>query len=136
MAVSPSAVPVQNARGLTLVYFVTTKLIAATGFVYLFPNRPQLKGESFVVDLIGSIYLSERNLVAFKVFTSYAFFGNFRIPVWPALTHHLRIFSLSKQPVWVVAAVLVAARETIVLAYDGGCCGCRSPGTRTRRSPR
>lgn len=113
---------------MTLVYFVTTKLIAATGFAYLFPNRPQLKGESFVVDLIGSIYLTERNLVAFKVFTSYAFFGNFRIPVWPALIHHLRIFSLRKQPGWVVAAVLVAfpvgwlvaARETIVLAYDGG----------------
>lgn len=113
---------------MSLVYFVTTKLIAATGFAYLFPNRPQLKGESFVVDLIGSIYLSPRSLVAFKVFTSYAFFGTFRIPAWPALTHHLRIFSLSRQPGWVLAAVLVAfpvgflvaARETIGLAYDTG----------------
>jgi hypothetical protein len=113
---------------MTLVYFVTAKLIAATGFAYLFPNRPQLKGESFVVDLIGSIHLSPRSLVAFKVFTSRAFFGTLRIPAWPALTHHLRIFSLSRQPGWVVAVVLVAfpvgfvvaARETIALAYDGG----------------
>ena len=113
---------------MTLVYFVTTKLIAATGFAYLFPNRPQLRGESFIVDLMGSIYVKHRSLVAFKVFTSYAFFGNFRIPVGPALTHHLRIFSLRRQPGWVVAVVLVAfpvgflvaAEETIALAYDGG----------------
>ena len=93
---------------MALVYFVTIKLIAATGFAYLFPNMPHLKGESFIVDLVGTANISPRDLVGFKLFTSHAFFSTFRIPAWPALPHHLRIFSLRDQPRWVVAAVLLA----------------------------
>ena len=113
---------------MTLTYFVTAKLVAATGFAYLFPNRPQIKGESFVVELVGSIYLSPRNLIAFKTLTSRAFFGTFMIPAWPAITHHLRIFSFRRQPGWVAGAVfvafpvgfLVAAWATVELAYQEG----------------
>ncbi len=113
---------------MTMTFFVMAKLIAATGFAYLFPNRPALKGESFVVELVGSIHLSPRSLVAFKIFTSQAFFGSFMTPAWPALTHHLRIFSLRRQPGRLVAAVLVAfpvgflvaAWATIDLAYSNG----------------
>ena len=110
----------------TMVYFITAKLIAATGFAYLFPNWSHLKGGGFFVDLIGTTYLSPRSLVAFQVFTHDTFFGTFRIPAWPALAHILRIFS--HQPRWVVVAVfaafpvgfLVASGNTIALAYDEG----------------
>ena len=78
-----------------LTYFVVVKLIAATGFAYLFPNRPHLRGESFVSDLVGTEFLAPRSLIAFKVLTSNAFFGNFCMPAWPAITHHLRIFTMN-----------------------------------------
>ena len=91
-----------------LVYFVTVKLMAATGFVYLFPNFSHMKGETFIVDLVGSIHLAPRSLIGLKLFTSEAFFGSIRMPAWPAMVHHLRIFSLRQQPAWVTAAVVVA----------------------------
>ena len=93
---------------MTLVYFVTVKLMAATGFAYLFPDFSHMKGETFIVDLVGSIHLAPRSLIAFKLFTSRAFFGTIRMPAWPAMAHHLRIFSLREQPGWVTAAVVVA----------------------------
>ena len=83
---------------MTLTYFVTAKLVAATGFAYLLPNRTYLKGDMFVLDLIGSARLSHRQLIAYKVMTSKAFFGTFRIPAWPAIPHLFLIFSLDKQP--------------------------------------
>ena len=113
---------------MVLTFFVTVKLLAATGFPYLMPSWPNTKGESFIVDLIGSVHLSPQHLVALKVFTSHAFFGNIRLPAWPALPHHLRIFSLRDQPRWVTATVLVAfpvgflvaAWASIEVAYDKG----------------
>ena len=113
---------------MTLVYFVTVKLMAATGFAYLFPHFTHMKGETFIVDLIGSIHLSPRSLIAFKLFTSQAFFGTIRMPAWPAMAHQLRIFSLRQQPGWTTAAVvvafpvgfLVAAGATIERGYEEG----------------
>ena len=114
---------------MTLSYFVTAKLLAATGFAYLLPNRTYLKGDTFVLDLIGSAHLSHRQLIAYKIMTSKAFFGTFRIPAWPAIPHIFRIFSLDKQPLRVTLLVLlafptgflVASTATIQLAYaDGG----------------
>ncbi len=114
---------------IALTYFATAKLVAATGFAYLLPNKAHVKGKSFILDLIGSIHLSPRGLIAYQVFTSNAFFGTFRIPAWPAMPHIMRIFSLQRQPGWVTAVVLVAfpvgflvaATATIQLAYsDGG----------------
>ncbi len=102
---------------MALVYFVTVKLIAATGFAYLLPNRPHLKGEFMVVEMIGSAYMSARNLAAYKVFTSYAFFGHILIPAWPALPHHLRIFSFRKQPAWVMGTVLIAFVGGFLVAF-------------------
>ena len=92
-----------------LVHFATVKLIAATGFAYLFPSQPQLKGDFFITHLTGTEHLSQRSVVGFKVFTSLAFFGSGgRIPAWPAIVHHLRIFSIEKHPVWVTSTVIVA----------------------------
>ena len=113
---------------MTLTYFVIAKLVAATGFAYLLPNKPHIKGDSFLIELVGSAFQSPRSLVAFKVFTSNAFFGTFRIPAWPALPHCFRLFSLERQPGRLTAMVLIAfpigfvvlAVETISLAYEGG----------------
>ena len=113
---------------MTLTYFVVAKLVAATGFAYLLPNKPHIKGDSFLIELVGSAFQSPRSLVAFKVFTSNAFFGTFRIPAWPALPHCFRLFSLERQPGRLTAMVLIAfpigfvvlAVETISLAYEGG----------------
>ena len=113
---------------MTLVYFVTAKLMAATGFAYLLPNYSHMKGETFIFDLVGSIHLSPRSLIAFKLFASRAFFGTIRMPAWPAMVHHLRIFSLREQPWWVTAVVVVAfpvgffaiAVVTVERGYEGG----------------
>ncbi len=93
---------------MTMAYFVAVKLVAASGCAYIYPDRPYMKGESFFLELIGSIYVSPQKLVPFKVLTSFAFFGHFTIPAWPAMAHHLRIFSLKDQPGWVTAVVFVA----------------------------
>jgi len=111
---------------ISLAYFVTVKLIAATGFAPLFP-RP-MKGELIIEDLLGAARLAPRSLVGYKVFSSAAFFGSGRIQAWTAISHHLRIFSLERQPRWVIAAViaafpvafLAAAAATIELAYEEG----------------
>ena len=113
---------------MVLAYFVAVKLVAASGCAYIYPNRPYLKGESFFLELIGSIYIPPQRLVPFKVLTSFAFFGPFTIPAWPAMAHHLRIFSLRRQPRWVTAVVLLAfpvgfvaaAWALLDLVYDEG----------------
>ncbi len=113
---------------MTVSFFVTIKLIAATGFPYLMPTWANAKGGLFITDLVGSANLSAKNVVAFKLFVSQAFFGNIRLPAWPALPHHLRIFSLRFQPGRVCAVVLVAfpvgclvaSLCSITVAYDQG----------------
>ena len=111
-----------------LTFFVTVKLIAATGFPYLMPSWPNAQGGAFITELIGSNRLSAQQVVAFKLFTSSAFFGNIRLPVWPAIPHHLRIFSLRDQP-WLVGGTvlgafvvgfLVAVWASLEVAYDKG----------------
>lgn len=106
-------------------FFVTIKLIAATGFPYLMPHWPNAKGASFVLELIGSSQLSPQNLVAFKMFTSNAFFGNIRLPAWPALPHIMRIFPLSGRVVALVLVAfavgfLVSAWVSLGIAYEEG----------------
>ena len=113
---------------MVMIFFVTTKLVAATGFAYLTPTWGNAKGQLFITDLIGSANLSQQDLVSFKIFSGRLFFGNIRLPVWPALPHVLRIFSLRHQGKRIVVVVLlaffigfaVAAWATINMAYDVG----------------
>ena len=113
---------------MTMTFLVIVKLIAATGFPYLMPNWAHAKGETLITDLIGSAHLSQQQVVAFKMFASNAFFGNIRLPAWPALPHHLKIFSLRDQPGLVLAAVfvafpvgfLVAVWASLETAYEHG----------------
>ncbi len=88
-------------------YLVSMKMIAASGVAYIYPNRPFLKGEIFVLEL-ATTHVAPQNLVPYKVFTSHAFFGGFIIPAWPAIAHHLRIFDPRSKPVRMVAIVLAA----------------------------
>ena len=101
---------------MVIAFFVTVKMVAASGIAYLYPPRVYLKGDAFFLELVGSIYVPTRRLVPFKVFTSYAFLGHFTIPAWPAIAHHLRIFSLKRQPGWVAAVVLVSFPVGFVVA--------------------
>jgi len=113
---------------MVMTFFVTIKLVAATGFPYFTPSWANAKGNLFITDLIGSANLSPQNFVAYKIFASNLFFGNIRLPAWPAMPHLLRIFSLRDQPRRVVAMVLVAfpvgflvaVWATIEMAYDVG----------------
>ena len=101
---------------MVLTFLVTTKLIAATGFVYLMPSWPNAKGQIFVEELVGTSRLSEQDVVAWDLFTSQGFFGNIRLPAWPALPHLLRMFPFNVQPKRVVAAVLLAFVTGAVVA--------------------
>ena len=111
---------------LTLVIFVTVKLVAATGCSYLFSAH--MGGDNFVVNLVGTTHVSPQSLVGIKIFACGPFFPSLRIPAWPAITHHLYIFSLRRQPLWVVAVVfaafpvgfLAASSLTLDLAYGDG----------------
>jgi hypothetical protein len=113
---------------MVLTLLATAKLIAATGFAYLLPYRPYLKGDGFIEEVVGTIKIPARELTAMKIFTSKAFFGTFLIPAWPAIPHIFRMFSLRRQPGWVMAAVfvafpvgfLVAAATLIELVYTEG----------------
>ena len=113
---------------MVIAYFMTVKLLAASGCAYIYPDRPYMKGESFFTELMGSIYISPQRLVPFKIFTSYIFFGHFSIPAWPAMGHLFRIFSFRKQPGWFAALVFVAfpvgfvtaAWAILDLSYDEG----------------
>ena len=100
--------PLDILGSMLLFHVIAVKLVAASGCAYIFPNRPFLKGETFVLELIGSTYVSPQRLVPYKMFTSYALLGRFIIPVLPAIPHHLRIFSFRRQPGWVPLTVLVA----------------------------
>ncbi|MFT5367673.1 MAG: hypothetical protein ACI8V2_002634 [Candidatus Latescibacterota bacterium] len=95
-------------------YFVVAKYTAMTGCSYLFPVGA--KGGGIIESLGGTATLSRSNIVALGLINSSAFFGNTRIPAWPALPHHLRLFSgLTTRRSWVF--------WTVVLAFAAGFLG-------------
>ena len=104
---------------MSLTFFVTAKLVAATGFAYLVPYRPFLKGAPFIVDLVGTTSISPRGLAGWHLFTSPAFFGGSLIPAWPALTHFLRLFSLRRQPLAVTSVALGAFAVAFLASVVG-----------------
>ena len=101
---------------MVLTYLVIVKLIATTGCGYLLADWSHMKAETFVQELLGTVRISPQSFVAYRMISSRAFFGNLRIPAWPALPHILRVFSLKKQPRWVAALVFVAFPVGFLLA--------------------
>ncbi|MCZ6631770.1 MAG: hypothetical protein O7G87_00055 [bacterium] len=88
-------------------YFTVTKYTAASGFSYLFPVGG--KGGSILQSLMGTAELTRANFVGLGLINSSVFFGNSRIPAWPSLPHHLRLFGGVEQGRrWVPWAVILA----------------------------
>lgn len=71
-------------------YFTVSKFIALTGFPYLFPVGR--KGGEILQMFTGTANLGNSDFIGLGFINSNAFFGNIRIPAWPALPHHLRMF--------------------------------------------
>ena len=92
---------------LYVAYFTVAKYTAASGFSYLFPVGA--KGGGILQSLVGTSELSHRDFVAIGLVNSSAFFGNSRIPAWPALPHHLKLFgSMASRRGWVFWIALLA----------------------------
>ena len=87
-------------------YFTIAKYTAASGFPYLFPVGG--KGGEILQTFVGTTNLSSENMVGLGMINSSAFFGNSRIPAWPALPHHLKLFSNEHNRRWVFWIVLLA----------------------------
>ena len=89
-----------------IAYLTVMKYIAASGFVYLFPSG--VKGGSIIQSLLGTSILSPKNLIGLGVINSTAFFGGSRIPAWPALPHHFKIFERMRRRPLIAAIVFIA----------------------------
>jgi len=107
---------------LFLAYLTVAKFTAASGFTHLLP--PGSKGGGMVKTFMGTSNLTPGDFVGIHLVNSSAFFGNDRIPAWPALPHHFKIFSAIKQrrilyiAVWAFTIGLLASFTYIIyLAY-------------------
>ena len=87
-------------------YFTIAKYTAASGFSYLFPVGG--KGGQILQIFTGTATLTQENIVALGLINSSAFFGNSRIPAWPALPHHLKLLGEDFHRRWVFWIVLLA----------------------------
>jgi hypothetical protein len=79
---------------LYIAYFTIAKYTAASGFSYLFPVG--VRGGPIIESLVGYSAFGRKEVVGLGLVNSNMFFGNYRIPVWPALPHHLKLFSSEK----------------------------------------
>jgi hypothetical protein len=81
---------------LYLAYLTVAKFTAASGFTHLLP--PGSKGGGILQTFTGTARLTPGDFVGLGLVNSSAFFGNDRIPAWPALPHHFKLFNLDKGP--------------------------------------
>ena len=70
-------------------YLTVAKFTAASGFPHLLPVYS--KGGGMVYTFAGTANLTPSDFVGIEFVSSSAFFGNNRIPAWPALPHHLKL---------------------------------------------
>lgn len=88
---------------LFLAYLTVAKFTAASGFTHLLP--PGSKGGGMVQTFAGTNHLTPGDFVGINMVNSSAFFGNDRIPAWPALPHHFKLFNQNKHPRLVYLAI-------------------------------
>jgi hypothetical protein len=106
-----------------IAYFTVMKFTALTGFSYLFPVGA--KGGAILETLLGTANLTSRDYVGLGLINSSAFFGNSRIPAWPAIPHHLKLFgkrssatrSIGSVPVAFLVGLLASCIFIIYLGY-------------------
>ena len=92
---------------LYIAYLIVAKFTAASGFTHLFPVA--VKGGPMLETLVGTANLSRGDLVGIGMVNTGAFFGNLRIPAWPALPHHFKLLSsLTRRRSLVVWLALLA----------------------------
>ena len=109
-----------------IAYFTVAKFTALTGFSYLFPAAT--KGGAIVETLVGTANLTNRDYVGLGLINSSAFFGNSRIPAWPAIPHHLKLFgrptssarSVGSVPIAFVTGLVASCVFIIYLGYSHG----------------
>ena len=108
-------------------YLTVAKFTAASGFPHLFP--PMGKGGGMVQTMVGTARLEPGDFVGIGLVNSSAFFGNTRIPAWPALPHHFKLLGdkgwktagLSNMAMLAFAAGLLASFLFVIhLAYTHG----------------
>ena len=99
-----------------IAFFTVTKYTAASGFSYLFPIA--IKGGPVLEMMTGTSRMSRSDFVALGLANSYAFFGNFRIPAWPAIPHHLKWFSdIKPQRKWLFWILLLAFTAGLLSSF-------------------
>lgn len=112
---------------LYIAYLVAAKFTAASGFSYIFPIGG--KGGSLVKTFVGTTNLTRKDLVGIGLINSSFFFGNTRIPAWPALPHHFKLLgNYAHKPsrlAWMaelafLSGLLASFLLTIYLAYSHG----------------
>ena len=110
-----------------IAYLVAAKFTAASGFSYIFPIGG--KGGSLVKTFVGTTNLTRKDLVGIGLINSSFFFGNVRIPAWPALPHHFKLLgNYTHKPsrlAWMaelafLSGLLASFLLTIYLAYSHG----------------
>jgi hypothetical protein len=106
-------------------YLTVAKFTAASGFTHLLPVFA--KGGGALKQFIGTSSMRPGDFVGVELVNSSTFFGNDRIPSWPALPHHFRLFGDRARPLimWLApiafAVGLIASFTSIVyLAYTEG----------------
>lgn len=98
-------------------YFTVTKFIALTGFPYFFPIGA--KGTAILQTFTGTAGLNNREYIGLGYISSSAFFGNTRIPAWPALPHHLKMFGTA---ITQRARVFGSVPLTFAVGFLASCC--------------
>jgi hypothetical protein len=85
---------------LYIAYFTVAKFTAATGFTHLFPPTTTpygAKGGDLLTTFVGTTHLSREDSIGIGLVNACGFFGNARVPAWPALPHHFKLLGhLSK----------------------------------------
>ena len=106
-------------------YLTVAKFTAASGFTHLLPVFS--KGGGALKQFVGTRNMIPGDFVGVEMINSSQFFGNDRIPSWPALPHHLRLLGDRSRPsiVWLALGAfiigLIASFSSVVyLAYHEG----------------
>jgi len=107
-------------------YLTVAKFTAASGFTHLLPVFA--KGGGALKQFVGTRNMTPGDFVGVEIVNSSQFFGNDRIPSWPALPHHFRLLGDRSRPivVWLALAAftvgLIASFSSVVYLayYEGG----------------
>ena len=106
-------------------YLTVAKFTAASGFTHLLPVFA--KGGGALKQFVGTRNMLPGDFVGVEIVNSSQFFGNDRIPAWPALPHHFRLLGDRSRPLvfWIAilafgAGLIAAFTSVVYLAYHEG----------------